>query len=238
MLGPNLLNVFSGTCAEESLISARMLAAAALLLAGCVTDLTLPPPAPDHPANPDAAAAPVAFLPQTLPLYQPRQNSEQKQAPEQEPMKGHDHGSSGEMEHGAMKKMERGATKSVDHDHHWMAPPEAAGRRNPIPRDAASIARGNELFQANCASCHGKDGRGDGRAAAALDPRPANLKTMARHHPDGDFAWKIANGRGAMPAWKGVLNEKQIWDLVNFVKSLDKGKKTPGTEHDHSKHAH
>jgi hypothetical protein len=27
---------------------------------------------------------------------------------------------------------------------------------------------------------------------------------MAAHHPDGDLAWKIANGRGAMPPWKDV----------------------------------
>jgi len=43
---------------------------------------------------------------------------------------------------------------------------------------------------------------------------------MAGHHPDGDYAWKIANGRGAMPAWSGSLTENQIWDLVNFIQSL------------------
>lgn len=43
---------------------------------------------------------------------------------------------------------------------------------------------------------------------------------MARQHPDSDFAWKIATGRGAMPAWKGILTENQIWDLVNFVQTL------------------
>jgi mono/diheme cytochrome c family protein len=43
---------------------------------------------------------------------------------------------------------------------------------------------------------------------------------MAGHHPDGDIAWKIANGRGPMPAWKETLSQKDIWHLTNFVQSL------------------
>jgi mono/diheme cytochrome c family protein len=105
-------------------------------------------------------------------------------------------------------------------EHHWMAPAEAAGRRNPIPAERASLERGKKLFQANCVSCHDAQGRGDGPVAVSLNPKPADLTAMAGHHPDGDYAWKIANGRGAMPAWKGSLTENQIWDLVNFIQSL------------------
>lgn len=104
--------------------------------------------------------------------------------------------------------------------HHWMAPAAAAQRRNPVAADAASLARGKKLFQQHCASCHGPEGRGDGPAAAALDPRPVNLAAMAGHHADGDYAWKIENGRGAMPAWKGVLTANQIWDVVNYIQHL------------------
>jgi mono/diheme cytochrome c family protein len=103
---------------------------------------------------------------------------------------------------------------------HWSAPPEAAKRVNPVPRDKASIERGKKLYQTHCVVCHGSEGKGDGPAAAGLTPRSTNLLKMAGHHPDGDFAWKIANGRGAMPAWKDVLREHHIWDLTNFIKSL------------------
>lgn len=103
---------------------------------------------------------------------------------------------------------------------HWMAPEDAANRKNPVAASAESIARGHKLFQANCASCHGAGGKGDGPAGTALDPRPADLTAMAGAHPDGDFAWKIEHGRGAMPAWRGVLSEAQIWDAVNFIQSL------------------
>jgi len=107
------------------------------------------------------------------------------------------------------------------HGHvHWSAPPEAAKRANPIPRDQESIARGKELFQTNCVVCHGPGGGGDGPAAAGLNPRPPNLVKMAGHHTDGDIAWKIENGRGAMPAWRGRLQEKDIWHLTNFIQAL------------------
>lgn len=101
---------------------------------------------------------------------------------------------------------------------HWMAPPEAAKRPNPVKVDQASLERGKKLFEANCASCHGAQGRGDGPAGRALKPRPADLVQMGPGHSDGDFAWKIAEGRGPMPGWKATLSESQIWDLVNYIK--------------------
>lgn len=109
---------------------------------------------------------------------------------------------------------------------HWMAPPEAAKRPNPVAADTASLARGKKLFQAHCASCHGAQGQGDGPAGRALKPGPADLTAMAGRHSDGDFAWKIANGRGPMPAWNGRLSEKNIWDLVNFIQSLARPKES------------
>jgi mono/diheme cytochrome c family protein len=123
-------------------------------------------------------------------------------------------------------------------DAHWMAPADAAQRKNPMAADAASIARGRQLYQANCASCHGAGGKGDGPAAAALKPKPADLTAMAGSHPDGDFAWKIANGRGPMPGWKSVLSEAQIWDTVNFIQSL--APRASGHDHapGHGDHRH
>jgi mono/diheme cytochrome c family protein len=116
---------------------------------------------------------------------------------------------------------------------HWMAPEAAAKRPNPVKANNASRARGKKLYAANCASCHGASARGDGPAGAALNPRPADLTVMAGQHPDGDFAWKIANGRGPMPAWNGQLSEKNIWDLVNFIQGLAEPKKNHQQDHRH-----
>ena len=103
---------------------------------------------------------------------------------------------------------------------HWMAPEAATAIVNPVQFDATSINRGKKAYFQYCASCHGAKADGNGAAGANLKPKPANLSVMAGMHPDGDFAWKIKNGRGAMPAWKSVLSDKQVWDLVNYIKSL------------------
>jgi mono/diheme cytochrome c family protein len=104
--------------------------------------------------------------------------------------------------------------------HGWKVPPEAADRPNPAAGDPDSPARGEKLFEQYCALCHGQLGGGDGALAKNLKTQPTNLAQRAGHHPDGDFAWKIANGRGDMPSFKKQLTENQIWDLVNFIQKL------------------
>ncbi len=134
------------------------------------------------------------------------------------------------MDHGEMKMGGQGDISATSG--HWMAPVEAARRGNPIPAGNASRERGRKLFEANCVSCHGPTGRGNGPIAARLETLPADLAAMAGQHPDGDFAWKIAEGRGAMPAWKTVLKDTEIWDLVNYIQNLGK------SEDSHRGHSH
>jgi mono/diheme cytochrome c family protein len=104
--------------------------------------------------------------------------------------------------------------------HGWKAPREAADRPNPVSGDRDSLARGKQLFQQYCALSHGKQARGDGALAKTLKTRPTNLAQRAGHHSDGDFAWKIANGRGDMPPFKNQMTENQIRDWVNFIQGL------------------
>lgn len=130
-------------------------------------------------------------------------------------------GSEGEMKHKDKKNMQQ--MEKIDKSssaEHWIAPKEAVKRINPILADKESIERGKNFYQTNCAICHGKSAQGDGPGGSGLTPKPANLTAMAGQHPDGNFAWKIATGRGAMPAWKSILTENQIWDIVNFIQSL------------------
>jgi len=118
-----------------------------------------------------------------------------------------------------------GKKAAAPHDH-WMAPTDAAKRPNPVKADRASLERGKKLFEANCVVCHGQGGRGDGSGAKDLDPRPADLVRMGPGHSDGDFAWKIAEGRTPMPPFKSSLSEAQIWDVVNYIKrGLPRNKK-------------
>lgn len=112
-----------------------------------------------------------------------------------------------------------------------MSPEEINNQKNPITKETASINRGRDLFLRDCASCHGENAEGNGPAAESLTPKPANLKKMSGMHTDGDFVWTIENGRGPMPAWKNILNESQIWDLVNYIQSLSGSDKA---KHDHN----
>lgn len=141
--------------------------------------------------------------------------------------------------HGAKAGDAKAAAAAPDHGAHWMAPPDAAQRKNPVRATPAAIAAGKATYDANCASCHGVSGKGDGPASAALPTKPADLAVMVGEHPDGDLAWKIANGRGAMPAWKGTLSEKQIWEVVRYTKTLGMKKVPRGKKpDDHTGHKH
>ena len=99
---------------------------------------------------------------------------------------------------------------------------KAAATRNPIPRSAQSISRGRQLFHTYCEACHGADARGNGPAVASLPDRPKDLTRIAPPpvFPDGVVAYRILNGVKVMPAWKGILSPDDIWDLINFIRSL------------------
>jgi putative copper export protein/mono/diheme cytochrome c family protein len=89
-----------------------------------------------------------------------------------------------------------------------------------VPLTAPSVMAGATVFAANCAACHGADGKGDGPLAANLAVRPADL--TAAHifgHSDGDLFWWISHGipEGGMPGFAAVLNEEKRWDVINFV---------------------
>ena len=118
--------------------------------------------------------------------------------------------------------------------HYWAAPPQAVQRVNPMQNTPESIHRGATLFKTYCAPCHGVSAKGDGPAAKGMEPKPADLTVMAGQHPDGDIAWKIATGKGPMPDWQKVLDENQIWDVVNFIQNLDK---SHAEEHNHKHHS-
>ncbi len=126
-----------------------------------------------------------------------------------------------------------------DHGHgHWMAPADAQAISNPVAPSAESLEIGAALYRDNCAACHGADGRGNGSASATLETAPADLAQMAPTHGDGDFAWKISNGRGEMPAWKGLLSTDQIWHVVNYVKHLPRLASIASEGHDHADDGH
>lgn len=80
---------------------------------------------------------------------------------------------------------------------------------------------GKTFFNDNCAECHGKSGKGDGRRAYFIRPKPADFtseKMRARLNRPALFT-AVSNGvaQKEMPAWSKVLKDQQIANVAEFV---------------------
>ena len=93
---------------------------------------------------------------------------------------------------------------------------------------AQNQAEGRKLYAAYCASCHGDKGKGDGIAAGSLPVKPKDHTDAATMNQltDQFLAEVISKGGGAvgrstfMPAWGGSLNEKQVRDIIAYMRTL------------------
>ncbi|MDO8519548.1 MAG: cytochrome c [Deltaproteobacteria bacterium] len=91
---------------------------------------------------------------------------------------------------------------------------------------AADAAAGKAKYDTLCTSCHGPAGKGDGVAAAALNPKPRDLTVTVK--TDAELAKVIKEGGAAaglspsMPPWGGVLNDLDIANVIAHIRSLKK----------------
>jgi len=81
--------------------------------------------------------------------------------------------------------------------------------------------RGGKFYQANCATCHGERGDGQGRRAYFIRPKPRNfLEAPAKAAYNRPFLFAaITTGKlgTEMPAWSKVLSDQQIADVAEYV---------------------
>jgi len=108
----------------------------------------------------------------------------------------------------------------------WLIPPGGREEKSPLTASAEVVKRGQDLFAANCARCHGADGRGNGpesdHAADLTDDLRTELNT------EGVLFYKVWNGHAVqlrvqvddMPAFKDTLTREQVWSLVEYLKVL------------------
>ena len=91
------------------------------------------------------------------------------------------------------------------------------------------VSRGGALFAANCASCHGSAGRGDGKASASLLPKPANL--TAACFSDERLSGVLWNGLAgsAMPPWRQLPTE-DLRALIAYIQRLRAPGAAPGIQ--------
>jgi cytochrome c oxidase cbb3-type subunit 3 len=90
-----------------------------------------------------------------------------------------------------------------------------------LDQPSAAQARGEKIYQQNCAFCHAADGTGKNWIGAFLEPHPRDLTdrrfraSMSRER----YRAVIRSGLpgSSMPAWRDVLTDAQIEDLISYI---------------------
>jgi mono/diheme cytochrome c family protein len=104
----------------------------------------------------------------------------------------------------------------------WTIPSTAKTEKSPLKPTPEVLKQGRAIFTANCQKCHGPGGKGDGPDSDPRSPA-ADLTDEFRVelNPEGVLYHKVWNGRPPqMPAFKSQLTPEQVWQVVEYVKSL------------------
>jgi len=87
---------------------------------------------------------------------------------------------------------------------------------------AADAQSGKAIYEKQCISCHGADGKGNPAMAKALGEKGLNLTTKDVTQKSDDQLLKvIAEGQGKMPAQKSLSKDEQK-QVLGYVRSLTK----------------
>ena len=98
-----------------------------------------------------------------------------------------------------------------------------AGPQEPASTPA-SVAAGERLYGAECAMCHGLNGRTPTDAGRWMYPRAADLTSQqVQQYSDRELFWILKNGirLSGMPAFGKVETDEHIWQLVHYIRTLN-----------------
>ena len=105
----------------------------------------------------------------------------------------------------------------------WVVPANFKTMKNAVAVGDASTKAGLALYTKNCASCHGRAGLGDGVKARSLKTFPGDFsKADFQKQSDGDLFYKTKTGSDEMPKYEGKLTDDDIWNVVNYMRTLKK----------------
>jgi mono/diheme cytochrome c family protein len=93
---------------------------------------------------------------------------------------------------------------------------------NPVTADEANLVAGGHLYRDHCALCHGDPAHPKSPLADSLNPPAPQFMSDMAGMPENQNFYILQHGIRwtAMPGWKSVLAEQQIWQLVTFLSHM------------------
>ena len=82
------------------------------------------------------------------------------------------------------------------------------------PLAASDLTSGGNIYRMHCAQCHGVNGNSVMAGAPDFD-RPGSLLNS-----DASLLTRIQSGKNACPAYRGILSEQKIFDVIAFIRTL------------------
>jgi high-affinity iron transporter len=106
-----------------------------------------------------------------------------------------------------------------------LVPKPAVDGPSGAPLGAAVQTDPAENYAKHCVMCHGPEGKGDGPAAAAMDPSPTDLTDAEKMGALSDEALleALSNGKGSMPGYASMLKAEELKALAEYVRSMSAG---------------
>jgi mono/diheme cytochrome c family protein len=101
----------------------------------------------------------------------------------------------------------------------WTIPDGAKDEKSPVKSAADAAKKGRAIFAANCAKCHGPEGKGNGPDSDHAADLTDEFRTEL--NPEGVLFYKVWNGHTTdMPAFKSKLTKDDTWAVVEYLKVL------------------
>jgi mono/diheme cytochrome c family protein len=93
--------------------------------------------------------------------------------------------------------------------------------KNSNKNNPSAVQAGKKIYVQYCVICHGEKGKGDGVSVAGLPKHPTDHTSAEfQKQTDGAIFWEIGNSSSPMPMFKNTLKPNQMWQLVEYIRTL------------------
>ena len=84
------------------------------------------------------------------------------------------------------------------------------------PIHAADVSQGAQLYAMHCTSCHGRSG------VPVMPGSPNFARSEGLMRPDLALVASIRTGKNAMPGYVGILKDREILDVIAYIRTLQR----------------